>query len=157
MRVMRRTLAIVLPLSLLTACGSPGPQPVTYTGYYLTCCVQADVDQVWQPDTTVDLHWIVESAMRTTVNPSHKATATAALLGPYADVAALKRASGGAYTVQGSAVTIDDRTRPSETPVTTFVLPASLPSGYYQLNINWDFGGGSSAGGGSVVRVAPQT
>src|SRR5256885_7916727 len=86
MRVMRRALAVVLPLTLLAACGSPGPQPVTYTGYYLTCCVQADVDQVWQPNTTVDLHWIVESSVRTTVNPTHRVTATAALLGPYADV-----------------------------------------------------------------------
>ena len=156
MRIFRRTLALFVPLTLLTACASPGPAAVTYTGYYLTCCTQADIDQVWQPNTTVQLHWIVESARRTTVNPSHQAVASAVLMGPYTDVATLKQAKGATYAVHGSVVTIDDRTRPSAALVTIFLLPADLPPGYYELNTKWDFGDGSSAEGGSIVRVARQ-
>jgi hypothetical protein len=156
MRIVGRTLALFLPLALLSACGSPSYQAVTYTGYYLTCCTEADIDHVWQPDTTVELHWIVGSATRTTVNPSHKALASAVLIGPYPDVANLKLATGATHAVQGSVVPIDDRTRPSPAPVTIFLLPADLPPGYYQLNTKWDFGDGSSAGGSSIVRVARQ-
>jgi hypothetical protein len=58
---------------LLGACYPPGPT-VTYTQYQLTCCTQADIDRVWQPGTTVELHWIVRSATTTTANPTHAQT-----------------------------------------------------------------------------------
>jgi hypothetical protein len=153
---LRSALALLLPVAFVTACGSPGPTAVTYTGYYLTCCTQADLDQPWQPGTTVELTWIVKSASRTTVNPTHQAVASAALTGPYKDVATLKLASGATHTVQGSAVAMDDRTAPPTTPVTTFVLPADLPPGFYNLNVKWDYGDGSLAEGGSIVRVGTQ-
>lgn len=145
-----------MPVALLAACDLAGPKAVTYTGYYLTCCTQADIDQPWRPGTTVELNWIVESVSRTTVNPTHKVVATAALTGPYSDVATLKHASGATYTVQGSAVVIDDRTPPRTTPVTTFALPAHLPPGYYNLNLKWDFGDGSLTESSSIVNVGAQ-
>jgi hypothetical protein len=140
---------------VLGACDAPGPT-VTYTQYRLTCCTQADIDQVWHPGTMVELHWIVMSATTTTVNPTHKAVVSAALMGPFSDVAALKRAGGATHAVQGSIVTFDDRTPPLPDEVSTFLLPADLPPGYYQLNIKVDFGDGSSAGGGSIVRVGAE-
>ncbi len=155
-RLLRWTLVLLLPATLLTACGLPGPKAVTYTGYYLTCCTQADIDQPWKPGTTVELHWIVESFSRTTVNPTHKAVATAVLTGPYSDVPTLKHASGATHSVKGSVIAMDDRTPPSTTPVTTFLLPPDLPPGYYNLNFKWDFGDGSSADSGSIVRVGTQ-
>jgi hypothetical protein len=140
---------------LLSACGPAGPT-VTYTQYQLTCCTQADVDQAWRPGTAVELHWIVMSSTTTTVNPTHKAVVSAALMGPFSDIAALKRAGGAAHAVQGSIVTFDDRTPPPPDEVSSFLLPADLPPGYYQLNIRVDFGDGGSAGGGSIVRVGAQ-
>jgi hypothetical protein len=155
-RILRWALALLLPVTLLTGCMLPGSKAVTYTGYFLTCCTQADINQLWQPGSTVELHWIVESASRTTVNPTHKAIVTAVLMGPYSDVTTLKQASGATHAVQGSVIAMDDRTPPSTTPVTTFLLPADLPPGYYNLNLKWDFGDGSSAGSGSIVRVGTQ-
>jgi hypothetical protein len=140
---------------LLGACYPPGPT-VTYTQYQLTCCTQADIDRVWQPGTTVELHWIVRSATTTTANPTHKAVVSAGLIGPFSDVAALKRAGDAAHAVQGSIITFDDRTPPPPDEVSSFLLPVDLPSGYYRLNIKVAFGDGSSAGGASIVRVGAQ-
>lgn len=156
---MRRLLGLASVLCVagmaLGACDAQGPT-VTYTQYQLTCCTQADIDRVWQPGTTVELHWIVMSATTTTINPTHKAVVSAALMGPFSDVAALKRATGAPHAVQGSIVTFDDRTPPPPGQVTTFLLPADLPAGYYQLNTKVAFGDGGSAGGGSIVRVGAQ-
>ena len=77
-------------------------------------------------------------------------------MGPYSGVTALKQASSAAHAVQGSTITMDDRTPPPTAQVTTLLLPADLRPGYYNLNLKWDFGGGSSAGAGSVVRVGTQ-
>jgi hypothetical protein len=140
---------------VLGACYAPGPT-VTYTQYQLTCCVQSDIGQVWKPGTTVELHWIVMSATTTMANPTHKAVVSAALTGPFSDVATLKRAGGATHAVQGSIVTFDDRTPPPSDEVSTFFLPADLPPGYYQLNIRADFGDGAWAGGYSIVRVGAQ-
>jgi hypothetical protein len=130
-----------------------GPNPVTYNAYYLTCCTKADIDQLWQPGTEVDLHWIVEAGTRTTVNPTHKLVIAAGLTGPFSDIAALKQAKGATHAVQGSAVTIDDRVPPPEPEVSIFLLPADLPAGYYNLETKVDFGDGSSARGGTIIRV----
>jgi hypothetical protein len=157
---MRRILgwapALLLSATLVTACGLPGANAVTYTAYQLTCCTKADVDRLWQPGTTVELHWIVETASRTTINPTHKVVIAAVLMGPYSDVTALKQAISATHAVQGSIITMDDRTPPPAAQVTTLLLPADLPPGYYNLNLKWDFGGGSTAGAGSVVRVGTQ-
>jgi hypothetical protein len=133
----------------------PGPSPVTYTAYQLTCCTKADIEQLWHPGTEVDLHWIVESST-TTVNPAHKVVITATLKGPYSDIDTLKHASGATKVVQGSVITMDDSVPPPEPAVSIFLLPADLPPGYYNLAFKSDFGGGNSAGGASIVRVGTQ-
>jgi hypothetical protein len=142
--------------TLLTACGMPSANPVTYNAFQLTCCTKADIDQLWKPGTEVDLHWIVVTSTRTTVAPNHKLVIVGSLTGPYNDVATLKQGKGATHVVQGSVVTMDDRFPPLEPAVTTFVLPADLPAGYYNLSFKTDFGDGSSAGGASVVRVGTQ-
>lgn len=128
---------------------------MTYTPYQLTCCTKADIDQVWQPGATIELHWTVRTSTTTTVNPTHKATVSALLLGPYADVLTLKKAAGATNAVQGSVVAIDDRVAPTTPPVSYFFLAPDLPAGYCKLN-KTDFGDGSSAGGASIVRVGTQ-
>ena len=151
-RIARWTLAISAG-TLVAACGMLGPTPVTYKAYALTCCTKADIDQLWQPGTEVDLHWIVETGTRTTVNPTHKFVITAILKGPYGDVPSLKKSSAATHVVQGSAVTIDDRVPPPDSEISIFLLAADLPPGYYNLETKVDFGDGSSAASGSVVRV----
>ena len=153
-RIVRWTLAFWLAGTVVTACGLPHPNAVTYTAYQLTCCTKADVDQLWSPGTTVDLHWIVETASKTTINPTHKVVIAAVLAGPFSDATTLKHSAGATHAVQGSDLTFDDRTPPPDAEVTTFLLPPDLPPGYYSLNLKWDFGDGSSAAGSSVVRVA---
>jgi hypothetical protein len=134
----------------------PGSNAATYSAYQLTCCTKTDLDQLWQPGATVDLHWIVEKSTRTTVRPTHHVLGVAVLMGPYTDVTAAKQASGATNAVQGSVVTMDDRTAPPAPEVTSFFLPADLPPGYYRLDFKTDFGDGSSAGGSSIVRVGTQ-
>ena len=64
----------------------------TYTAYNLTCCTKADIDRLWQPGTSVELHWMVESASVSKLNPTHRVSITANLSGPYSDQDSLKRA-----------------------------------------------------------------
>jgi hypothetical protein len=48
---------------------------------------------------------------------------------------------------------MDDLTRPSTTLVTTFVLPADLPPGYYDLTLIWEDGNGDTGDPTNIVRV----
>ena len=168
-RVLRWTLILLLPATVLSVWLVPGL--VTDSPYSLTCCTQADINRPWQPGTTVDLHWTVESESVANLldrvfdkfeNPTHKVSITAFLSGPYSDLAGLKLAiMTGAptgdhppeATVHGSVIAMDDRTRPSTTPVTTFVLPADLPPGYYDLTLLWVDQNGGTGDSTNIVRV----
>ena len=154
-RILHLVPALCLAGTLLTACNSPG-STVTYTTYQLTCCSKADIDRVWQPGSTVELHWAVTTSTTTGLNPIHKVVIAAVLMGPFSDVNTLKHAAGATHAVQGSIITMDASVPPPPDEVTTFVLPADLPPGYYQLNLNWDFGGGNSQGAGGIVQVGAQ-
>jgi hypothetical protein len=158
--IVRRTLAsgltILVGSLLMNGCGLPRSNVVTYTAYQLTCCSRDDIDQVWQPGTTVELHWILGISITTLQNPTHKTVVSAELLGPYSDVDTLKHEAGAAHVVPGSMITIDDRVPPQIPPVSSFYLAPDLPPGYYRLNFKSDFGGGGSAGGSSIVRVGTQ-
>jgi len=143
----------LLPALMLAGCVGPSAQTTTYTSYGLTCCTAGDVDMLWRPGSTVDLHLIPMSSQVTTVNPTHHVRITGLLSGPFADVATLKQGREGADKVTGSPVVFDDREVPSSDSVITFLLPANLPSGLYNLDVNTDFGDGGSAGGASIVRV----
>jgi hypothetical protein len=161
-RVLRWTLILLLPATVLSVWLVPGL--VTASTYSLTCCTLADINRPWQPGATVDLHWTVESDNLLhrvfDKNPTHKVFITAQLSGPYSDLAGLKQiiltggagAPGGA-TVHGSDIAMDDRTRPSTTPATTFVLPADLPPGYYDLILSWVDGNGGTGDPTNIVRV----
>ena len=145
---------LVLLSILMAACGGiPGSTPVSYTAFQLTCCTQADIDQLWQPGSTVELHWTVETSRVTTTDATHNALIVVTLSGPFPDVTTLKKSHGATNILQGSIIRMDDRTAPDPVPVTTFFLPADLPTGFYKLDFKTDFGGGGSEGGESVVRV----
>jgi hypothetical protein len=96
---------------------------------------------------------------KATKNPTHKVFITALLSGPYSDLAGLKQIirtdfpTGDHPAVHGSVIAMDDRTRPSTTPVTTFVLPADLPPGYYDLTLIWEDGNGGTGDPHNIVRV----
>ena len=139
--------------ALLAGCGSFGPRPTTYMAYQLTCCSESDIDQIWRPGTTAQLHWIIQQAPTTTTNPSHKVTISTALTGPYSSVESLRASAVGLRTVSGSVTQFDDRIRPSTGVATNIVLPADLSPGFYRLDISWDLGDGSSAASYSVVQV----
>lgn len=170
-RVLRWTLVLLLPATVLSVYLVPGQ--VADTPYNLTCCTQADINRPWQPGTTVDLHWTVESESGANLldrvfdkfeNHTHKVFITAVLSGPYSALAGLKQiilsgTSAGdhpATAVHGSVIAMDDRTRPSTTPVTTFVLPADLPPGYYDLTLIWEDGNGGTGDPLNIVRVGTQ-
>ena len=159
-RVLRWTLVLLLPATLLSACWLPGR--TTYTAFNLTCCTKADLDRLWQPGTTVELHWMVESASVSKLNPTHRVSITAVLGGPYSDQDALKRAiqqtpSGEAtHAVQGSVIAMDDRAPPPTRPVTTFLLPTDLPPGYYDLTLIWVDQDGGTLDPLRSVRVGTQ-
>ena len=156
-RVLRWTLILLLPATVLSVWLVPGL--VTNSPYSLTCCTQADINRPWQPGTTVDLHWTVESDNLLDLvfdkNPTHKGFITALLSGPYSDPAGLSAGAAGSSAVHGSVIAMDDRMRPSTTPVTTFVLPADLPPGYYDLVLIWDDGTGDTIDPRNIVRVGP--
>lgn len=75
---------------------------------------------------------------------------------PFSDTSALKQAAGATHAVPGSIITFDDRSAPPSNEVSTFLLPADLPPGYYELLFESDFGNGSSTGSRSIVRVGAQ-
>jgi hypothetical protein len=147
-RVLRWTLVLLLTATLLYA----GKLSVTYTAYNLTCCTQADIDRLWQPGATVELHWMVESRTRIKGNPemgSDGVVITADLTGP-------ATAGLGYRTVHGSVIAMDDRTPPSTTPVTTFLLPTDLPPGSYNLGLMWQYRDGGIGDPTHFVRVGTQ-
>ena len=167
-RALRWALVLLLPATVLSVWVVPsllGDGP-----YTLTCCAQADINRPWQPGTTVDLHWTVESESESGAsvfdrvfdkfeNPSHKVFIRAFLSGPYSDLAGLKQiirtcpCAAGDRSVNGSVIAMDDRTRPTTTPVTIFVLPADLPPGYYDLTLIWQDGNGGTGDSRNIVRV----
>ena len=164
-RVLRWTLVLLVPATVLSVWLVP--RVFTDSPYSLTCCTQADINRPWQPGTTVDLHWTVESQSGANLfdrvfdkfeNPTHQVYIRAFLSGP-CTVAGLKQiirtgpCPGDDYSVQGSVIAMDDRTRPSPVPVTTFVLPADLPPGYYDLTLIWADGNGGIGDPRNIVRV----
>jgi hypothetical protein len=169
-RAIRWPLVLLLPVTLLSAGIWVGL--FTDTGYDVTCCTQADIDQLWQPGTTMELHWTVVSDSSYNLpdrvfdrfeNPTHKVFVTAFLSGPYSDPAAIKQimltggaSAGGISDVRGSVTALDDRTRPSTAPVTTFVLPTDLTPGYYDLSLMWQDGNGGTVDPRNIVRVGMQ-
>jgi hypothetical protein len=168
-RVFRWPLVLLLGVAVVS--GALLAFLVTDTGYDVTCCTQADIDRPWQPGTTVELHWTVETdspnlpdrVFDRFENPTHKVSITAVLSGPYSDRAAVNHAiqqgpTGDipTVTVLGSVTAMDDRTRPSTAPVTTFVLPADLPAGYYDLTLLWEDGNGGIGDPRNIVRVGTQ-
>lgn len=138
---------------LAAACGGSTPNTVAvYPVYQFTCCVSEDVNQTWRPGQTIELRWIVKQGAPSVSSTPHPVTLFATMYGPYSDVESLKKAGGtGAWAIQGSVVKTNDRT--SSQPISTFILPSSLPPGYYNLMFADDFGSGHSANGAMVIRV----
>ena len=81
-------------------------------------------------------------------------TLSAALSGPYVDVAGLKIASAAVPAV--SALPVHTTDRAAGAPVSRLVIPADAPSGFYNLTFTVDLREGTRTGA-SVIRVAAAT
>lgn len=138
---------------LAPACGGTQPS-ITFPTYQYSCCPAQDVNQVWRPGATVELHWIVQQGTPAADTTPHPITLIATIKGPYTDVATLKKGAGATIIVQGSIIKTNDR-RSGPAPVSTFILPPDLAPGYYNLEFKDDFGGGNSMGGASIIQVGP--
>ena len=140
-------------MTLVAACGASSPNTVQmYPVYQFTCCAREDVEQAWNPGQTVELHWMVRQGAPSVSNTPHPVTLYATIMGPYADVATLKRGGSARYTIQGSTVRTNDRT-PSPVPVSTLILTSNLPAGYYNLMFVDDLGDGRSSPGAFPIRI----
>ena len=100
------------------------------------------------------VHWIVSEGPPSVSPHAARVTLTAALSGPYADVAGLKNASAAAPAV--SAVPVHTTDRATGAPVSRLVIPAAAPSGFYNLTFTVDLRDGTRTGA-SVIRVAAAT
>jgi hypothetical protein len=150
-RLLRTSLGVLLTTVLIAGCGNAAQPAGRYPTYQFNCCSASDVNPMWQAGQTVDLHWSVEPGPSTADDIAHTIILTAVLSGPYADAPTLKKAGGATHFIQGPVIKTTNRD--ATPPVTTFILPADLPAGFYNLAIKMDFGGGNSMGAGSVIQV----
>jgi hypothetical protein len=138
-------LALAALLSATACAPPPEPAPVTEIGY--TCCDAKDVETIYHPGETMTVHWTV---IHPDAAPAHSVL-TAGLTGPYGDVDALKSSYGhkGPSTFTATAL----RPVPGDKPVSTIVIASSAAPGFYSLTTAVTYGGGSKAGGGSIVEI----
>lgn len=145
----------LLALVFLSACSSSSPASSTliYPTYTFNCCPASDLQPAWHPAQVVSLHWASTPGTLTADNQSHPITITAVLAGPYPDVPTLKAATTAARELPLATIRTNDRV-PS-LPASMVTLPPDLTPGFYNLDFKFDYGGGISAGGASIVYVAP--
>jgi hypothetical protein len=140
-------------LLLLSAC-SASSQPVqTYPISTFSCCVADEISSAWHPGQTVTLHWAVQLGTPTTDNSASVIIITGELIGPYKDVATLKSGSAASRIV--TLATIKTTNRALALPPSVFTLPANLAPGFYDLQFNFDYGGGNGSSSASVIQVSP--
>ena len=147
-----RLVVVLMPAVVLSGCVGTTSQAM-YMSYRLTCCLASDIETAWTPGTSVELHLVAAPPEVTTANGSHTVRISAVLSGPYADADALKAGGAVANAIDGYPVVYDDRTPPPDNSVITFVLPADLGAGLYNLVVTSDLGRGSSISSATIVHV----
>jgi len=99
--------------------------------YWYRCCPKSDVEQIWEPGQTFDLHWLAGEPGSPDL-PTRHVTLRAELVGPYRDP--FSKVGGDAVrTVTAPDITAD--TWEAQKPVSSMVLPPDLPNGLFQLRL----------------------
>ena len=158
-RMATLAIAALVAAAPLAGCGPAGPSAdgPTYSRFQFSCCDKSVMKQTWKPGSTVELHWIAKSATHTTDSKAYPITLSAVLTGPFGDVQTLKNVatSGGTVSRMVTTPLIATNDRNPIAPVSTFVLPADLAPGYYNLTTKVDSGGGNWYSAGGIVQVGP--
>lgn len=156
--MLRGGASIIAAAFVLTSCSpSSSVSTVSYPAYTYTCCAEITAITIWQPGQHVTLHWTSQLTKTTDVTP-HAISLRLTLTGPFGTVAQLKTAisSGsrpaGVRSISAPDLSVTDFT--GGTPASELDLPANLPPGYYNLD-TVTASGGSSAGGGAIIQIAP--
>jgi hypothetical protein len=146
----------LLAAVLLAACSSSalGQSYRTYASYGFSCCAVSDISSAWHPGQAITLHWTAQPGPSTIDARVSPIAITIELVGPYKDVTTLKSGQAGARTVLLATINTNDRV-PS-LPASLFTLPVNLAPGLYNLELNYDYGGGNGASTASVVEVTSQ-
>ena len=103
--VIRRSPLWLLGLGALplTSCGAASTSGVTYATDWVSCCQNADMNQLYHPGETLVLHWIVSPGQPTSSDAATTLTLSASLAGAYGRVTDLNApgsSSGAASVVQ---------------------------------------------------------
>ena len=151
-------LSIIASAFLLAACSpSSSVNAITYPAYSYACCTEITAITIWQPGQHVTLHWMAQPSKTTDVTP-HAVVLSLTLTGPFSTVDQLKSAMTGGSKPPGVRTISAPDVRVTQftggTPASELDLPASLPPGYYNLD-TVTASGGSSAGGGAIIQIAP--
>ena len=146
---MFRWVAVGALLLSVGACTGP-PLGPTYQGPTYTCCVAADINQIYHPGDTLSIHWIVQGSPA----PSGavlRFELNAHLDGPFGSVTELKGGAAGKQTVAAAPL------RPTgvagEQPVSTIQIPLTAEPGYYNL-VTSVGARGSTFSGASIIQIA---
>ena len=134
------------------ACGTSSQPTTTYPTYQFSCCRADDVNRTWHPGETVELQWTVQPGAPAANSTPYTVILSATLKGPYADVTTLKQLGPVTNSIAGSVVRTNNRTA-EPAPVTEIVLPADLPTGFYNLDVKVDSGGGNWYSASTVIHV----
>lgn len=126
-----------------------GPQKAVFE---YTCCSAKDMDAIYRPGQTLVLHWIAVSSPATSATNTISVKLTANLSGPFADVSAAKRSSGSPAAVRAATLNTTEQTRGA--PISRIAIPASAPSGYFNLTTRVDDDGNIVRGTGTIHVLA---
>jgi len=143
-----RAVAIALLTATLAGCADDPPPAPTGTVNSYSCCSAQDVEKAYHPGETVTLHWTVGKADGPLDSAGPELTVR--LAGPFGSVDNLK--DGAQPSVTLTAAPVHPAASAPSGPVSTIVIPADAPPGYYNLTFS-ERRGDSSNSGASVVRV----
>jgi hypothetical protein len=138
----------------LAACSPAGSSIATsYQRYTYTCCDGQDTQRVWHPGETFTLRWVAQPSGMTGDSAPQRVTLTAVMTGPYRDISALKSAPSAApLTVSATPIVTTDLV--DGNPVSSILLPVTLPAGFYNVVDAIELTGGQSSGA-TIIQVAP--
>ena len=150
----RRIPAVMVPLAVAgaAACShQPSNETTSQAHFAYTCCEQSDIAPVRHPGQAVTLHWIVRAAGETDSESSPlPVTLSAALTGPFVDVASLKASEPDSPVASSAPLHTTDVE--GGDPTTTLRIPPDAKPGFYNLTFAVESGGGTVSGA-SVIRV----
>jgi hypothetical protein len=146
-----RVVAATLSLMTLAACSDDAPGQPTGTVVTYSCCNETDIDKQYRAGETFSLHWAVAAQEGTPGSSAPELNAR--LVGPFDNVAELKKAATGTTASESFAATpLHPSDSLADRPVSSIVIPFDAEPGYYNLIFS-EQRGGSKVEGASIVRI----